>query len=84
MVLKLNPGEKFTAEIEKRLPNGRLETERVNFMAIKNFSGDVVFITDGLKTEDKDIIFRAYKAYELKNVSFEADTDDELTIEVEA
>jgi len=68
MEISFNIGDKFSAEVEKRKENGHLGMERLNFMVIKNSSGKLIAITDEFKKEDKDVIFRSYNFYELKNI----------------
>lgn len=68
MELILNVGDKITAEVEKRDKNGRLKTERLRFLIIKNFSNKVVAITDEFKEDDSDVIFRSFDLNELFNI----------------
>ena len=83
MKLLLKVGDKFSAEVETRLENGRLGYKTLPFMLIRNRGGDVLAITDQLKPGDEGIIFRAFKLFELRNIkpndaSLEVVIDEEV------
>lgn len=82
MKLLLKVGDKFSAEVEARLENGRLGYKTLPFILIRNYGGDVLAITDQLKSEDKGIIFRAFKLFELRNIK-PNDTSLEVVIDEE-
>lgn len=68
MKLLLKEGDKFSAEVETRLENGRLGYKTLPFILIKNYDGYALAITDQLKPEDEGVIFRAFKLFELRNI----------------
>ncbi len=83
MKLLLKEGDKFSAEVETRLENGRLGYKTLPFILIRNYGGNVLAITDQLKPEDKSVIFRAFKLFELRNIkpndtSWEVIVDEEV------
>lgn len=80
MELILHVGDKITAEVEKRDRAGRLKKERLRFLIIKNFSNKAVAITDEIKDDDSDVIFRSFDLNELFNIKTEA---NEVKIKVE-
>lgn len=82
MKLLLKVGDKFSAEVETRLENGRLGYKTLPFILIRNYGGDVLAITDQLKSEDEGIIFRAFKLFELRNIK-PNDTSLEVVIDEE-
>ena len=68
MKLLLKAGDRFSAEVETRLENGRLGYKTLPFILIRNYGEDVLAITDQLKPEDEGVIFRAFKLFELRNI----------------
>ena len=68
MKLVIKPGDKFSAEVETRLENGRLGTKKLPFILIKNYGDKILAITDQLKVDDEGAIFRAYELCELRNI----------------
>ncbi len=68
MKLIIKPGDKFSAEVETRLENGRLGYKTLPFILIQNYGDKILAITDQLKTDDEGVIFRAYELYELRNI----------------
>jgi len=78
MKLILKPGDKFSAEVETRLENGRLGAKRLPFILIKNYGDKILAITDQLKVDDEGVIFRAYELCELRNIR---PNDDKLEVQ---
>lgn len=74
MKLVIKPGDKFSAEVETRLENGRLGYKRLPFILIQNYSDKILAITDQLKVDDEGVIFRAYELHELRNIKPNNDT----------
>jgi hypothetical protein len=68
MKLVIKPGDKFSAEVETRLENGRLGYKTLPFILIQNYGDKILAITDQLKADDEGVIFRAYELHELRNI----------------
>jgi len=69
MKVSYKPGDRFSAEVEKRGSNNRLKMVRLNFTVLRSPSSyKLIAVTDELKEDDKDVVFRAYNPWELKNV----------------
>lgn len=68
MKLVIKPGDKFSAEVEMRLENGRLGYKTLPFILIQNYDDEILAITDQMKPEDEGVLFRAFELSELRNI----------------
>lgn len=68
MKLLIKSGDKFSAEVEMRLENGRLGYKALPFILIQNYGDEILAITDQMKPDDEGVLFRAFRLCELKNI----------------
>jgi hypothetical protein len=69
MKVSYKPGDRFSAEVEKRGSKGRLKMVKLNFTVLKSPSSyKLIAVTDELKEDNKDVVFRTYNPWELNQL----------------